>query len=237
MDQGADRRRGRLPAVQLDHARRQAGRLRHRHRQGAVRRDEGRVHAGAAGLGRHHPGPAGQEVRRDRRLDVDHRGAQAEGRLHQEVLPDAGPVRGQEGLRASRSRKEGLARARRSACSAPPSTTASSPTISATRSRSSATHPGRGQPRPRRRPGRPAARPTVAPERRPAQDRPRARISSSSGPSLLRPEMVRRGRRHRDPQVRHRSDAKLNAAIDAIRANGTWDKIAAKYFDFDVYGS
>jgi arginine/ornithine transport system substrate-binding protein len=30
---------------------------------------------------------------------------------------------------------------------------------------------------------------------------------------------------------------KLNAAIDAIRADGTYDKIAAKYFDFDVYGS
>jgi arginine/ornithine transport system substrate-binding protein len=30
---------------------------------------------------------------------------------------------------------------------------------------------------------------------------------------------------------------KLNDAIDAIRANGVWDKIAAKYFDFDVYGS
>ncbi len=30
---------------------------------------------------------------------------------------------------------------------------------------------------------------------------------------------------------------KLNAAIEAIRADGTWDKIAAKYFDFDVYGS
>lgn len=30
---------------------------------------------------------------------------------------------------------------------------------------------------------------------------------------------------------------KLNEAIDAIRADGTWDKIAQKYFDFDVYGS
>ncbi len=29
----------------------------------------------------------------------------------------------------------------------------------------------------------------------------------------------------------------LNAAIAAIRANGTWDKLAAKYFDFDIYGS
>ncbi|MGF1477056.1 MAG: ABC transporter substrate-binding protein [Geminicoccaceae bacterium] len=32
-------------------------------------------------------------------------------------------------------------------------------------------------------------------------------------------------------------DARLNAAIDAIRENGTYDKIAAKYFDFNVYGS
>jgi polar amino acid transport system substrate-binding protein len=30
---------------------------------------------------------------------------------------------------------------------------------------------------------------------------------------------------------------KLNAAIKAVRADGTYDKIAKKYFDFDVYGS
>jgi arginine/ornithine transport system substrate-binding protein len=29
----------------------------------------------------------------------------------------------------------------------------------------------------------------------------------------------------------------FNQAIDAIRANGTYDQIAQKYFDFDVYGS
>ena len=39
--------------------------------------------------------------------------------------------------------------------------------------------------------------------------------------------------RKSDPDLRD----KLDAAIDAIRANGTWDQMAAKYFDFDVYGS
>jgi arginine/ornithine transport system substrate-binding protein len=29
---------------------------------------------------------------------------------------------------------------------------------------------------------------------------------------------------------------KFNQAIETIRANGTYDKIAAKYFSFDIYG-
>ena len=29
---------------------------------------------------------------------------------------------------------------------------------------------------------------------------------------------------------------KLNAAIKAIRANGTYDAFSKKYFDFDIYG-
>jgi ABC-type amino acid transport substrate-binding protein len=31
--------------------------------------------------------------------------------------------------------------------------------------------------------------------------------------------------------------ARLNAAIAAIRADGTYDAIARRYFDFDIYGS
>ncbi|MGA8137556.1 MAG: transporter substrate-binding domain-containing protein, partial [Pseudomonas gingeri] len=30
--------------------------------------------------------------------------------------------------------------------------------------------------------------------------------------------------------------ARLNAAIDAIRANGKYQQIQAKYFAFDIYG-
>ena len=29
---------------------------------------------------------------------------------------------------------------------------------------------------------------------------------------------------------------KINAGIEAIRANGKYDEIAKKYFDFDIYG-
>jgi ABC-type amino acid transport substrate-binding protein len=29
---------------------------------------------------------------------------------------------------------------------------------------------------------------------------------------------------------------KFNAAIQAIRANGTYKKVESKYFDFDIYG-
>jgi polar amino acid transport system substrate-binding protein len=30
---------------------------------------------------------------------------------------------------------------------------------------------------------------------------------------------------------------KINAAIKAIRANGKYDEITKKYFDFDIFGS
>ncbi len=43
------------------------------------------------------PALLAQQVRRHRRLDVDHRGAQEEGRLHRQVLPDAGALRRKKG--------------------------------------------------------------------------------------------------------------------------------------------
>ncbi|MEO6354705.1 MAG: transporter substrate-binding domain-containing protein, partial [Burkholderiaceae bacterium] len=38
--------------------------------------------------------------------------------------------------------------------------------------------------------------------------------------------------RKTDTKLRDR----INLALKAIRANGTYQKIAEKYFDFDVYG-
>ena len=62
------------------------------------------------GLGRHHPGASGRQVRRHRRLDVDHRRAQEEGRLHRQILQHAVGDRRAEGQRRSRaSTKEDLA--------------------------------------------------------------------------------------------------------------------------------
>ena len=40
------------------------------------------------------------------------------------------------------------------------------------------------------------------------------------------------GVRKDDPDLR----AKLNAALAAVRADGTYDKIAKQYFDFNIYG-
>ena len=88
---------------------RQAGRLRRRHRQRAVRGGELRVRVRGAGLGRHHPGLDRQEVRRDHRFDVDHRRAQESGRLHRQVLSDPGEVRRAPRAPISTSTPEGLA--------------------------------------------------------------------------------------------------------------------------------
>lgn len=57
------------------------------------------------------------------------------------------------------------------------------------------------------------------------------------GPSFTDPRWFGQGvgiaLRKGEPELK----AQLNAAIDRIRADGTYDKIARKYFTFDVYGS
>ena len=56
------------------------------------------------------------------------------------------------------------------------------------------------------------------------------------GPDLTDPKYFGEGAgiavRKGDDELRLR----LNAAIDEIRKNGTYDRIAKKYFDFDIYG-
>lgn len=56
------------------------------------------------------------------------------------------------------------------------------------------------------------------------------------GPDLTDPTYFGTGAgiavRKSDADLRDR----LNAALKAIRANGTWKRIADKYFDFDIYG-
>lgn len=50
------------------------------------------------------------------------------------------------------------------------------------------------------------------------------------------PEILRRGRRDRGAQGDAELVGKLNAAIDAIRADGTYKRIEGKYFKSDIYG-
>lgn len=56
------------------------------------------------------------------------------------------------------------------------------------------------------------------------------------GPDMIDPKFFGPGIgaavRKQDSELKQ----KLNQAIDTIRANGTYDKIQAKYFDFNVYG-
>ena len=53
---------------------------------------------------------------------------------------------------------------------------------------------------------------------------------------LPRSEIPRRGRRHCAAQGRGRSAPAFNDAIEKIRADGTYQALNEKYFDFDVYG-
>ena len=64
---------------------------------------------------------------------------------------------------------------------------------------------------------------------------------AGDGLRLLRRRPLRPGdpghrRRDRRAQGGHRLRDRLSAAIAAIRADGTYDAIAARYFDFDIYG-
>jgi arginine/ornithine transport system substrate-binding protein len=67
---------------------------------------------------------------------------------------------------------------------------------------------------------------------------PRARTTATFvGPELYDSQVLRHGAGIGIAQgPRRAEEARLNAAIKAIRANGTYKKINDKYFNFDVYG-
>ena len=95
----ADRRRGRVSAVQHHRQEGPAGRLRRRYRQCLVQIDQRLVRAGQAALGPDDPRSGRRQVRSRGELDVDHGRAPPEDRLHRPLLSIAGQVRGQEGHR------------------------------------------------------------------------------------------------------------------------------------------
>ena len=68
--------------------------------------------------------------------------------------------------------------------------------------------------------------------------RPAGKDFALFGPAVQRSQVFRPGRRRGDAQGRLRScRPRFNQAIKDIRANGTYEKIAKKYFDFDVYSA
>jgi arginine/ornithine transport system substrate-binding protein len=67
-------------------------------------------------------------------------------------------------------------------------------------------------------------------------DTPEGKGYAFVGPELFDPKYFGSGSgiaiRKEDTDLRDR----LNVALKAIRANGTWKKVSDKYFDFDIYG-